>query len=155
MKPVTEISGRAIPLDRSDVDTDQIIPASYLKRVERTGFGEGLFASWRENDKTFVLNRPEFEGASVLHWAKGAEGRGIVCAGDTLMVTADRKFLSFMRSYPNLIPLSRRSVETIAAALAPYAFDRIYGLAWDRVIERDAKAMLARSVTRYLEAISD
>jgi 3-isopropylmalate/(R)-2-methylmalate dehydratase small subunit len=66
MKPVTELSGRAIPLDRSDVDTDQIIPASYLKRVERTGFGEGLFASWRENDKTFVLNRPEFEGATIL-----------------------------------------------------------------------------------------
>lgn len=66
MNPVKKLEGRAIPLDRSDVDTDQIIPASYLKRVERTGFGEGLFSSWRENDKNFVLNRPEFEGASIL-----------------------------------------------------------------------------------------
>ncbi len=66
MDPITKIEGRAVPLDRSDVDTDQIIPASYLKRVERTGFGEGLFSSWRENDKNFVLNRPEFEGASIL-----------------------------------------------------------------------------------------
>ncbi|CAN5794804.1 3-isopropylmalate dehydratase small subunit [soil metagenome] len=66
MDPVRKIAGRAMPLDRSDVDTDQIIPATYLKRVERTGFGEGLFSSWRENDKNFVLNRPEFEGASVL-----------------------------------------------------------------------------------------
>ncbi|CAN0385498.1 unnamed protein product [Phaeothamnion confervicola] len=66
MKPVTRIEGRIAPLDRSDVDTDQIIPAVYLKRVERTGFGEGLFAAWRESDPGFVLNRPEFEGARVL-----------------------------------------------------------------------------------------
>ena len=66
MEPVKTVTGRAAPLERSDVDTDQIIPASYLKRVERTGFGEGLFAAWRESDPTFVLNRPEFEGASVL-----------------------------------------------------------------------------------------
>jgi 3-isopropylmalate/(R)-2-methylmalate dehydratase small subunit len=66
MEPVSRISGRAVPLERSDVDTDQIIPAHYLKRVERTGFGEGLFAAWREADPTFVLNRPEFEGGSVL-----------------------------------------------------------------------------------------
>ncbi len=66
MEPVKTITGRAAPLERSDVDTDQIIPASYLKRVERTGFGEGLFAAWRESDSAFVLNRPEFAGASVL-----------------------------------------------------------------------------------------
>jgi len=66
MEPVTRITGLAAPLERSDVDTDQIIPASYLKRVERTGFGEGLFAAWRESDPTFVLNRPEFDGSSVL-----------------------------------------------------------------------------------------
>lgn len=66
MEPVKKIVGRAAPLERSDVDTDQIIPASYLKRVERTGFGEGLFAAWRESDPGFVLNRPEFEGTSVL-----------------------------------------------------------------------------------------
>jgi len=66
MKAVRKITGVVAPLDRSDVDTDQIIPASYLKRVERTGFGEGLFASWRQNDPDFVLNKDEFKGASIL-----------------------------------------------------------------------------------------
>jgi 3-isopropylmalate/(R)-2-methylmalate dehydratase small subunit len=65
MKPVRVITGRAVPLDRSDVDTDQIIPASWLKRVERTGFGQGLFAEWRDK-RDFVLNRPEHAGATVL-----------------------------------------------------------------------------------------
>ena len=65
MEPVTEIVGRAVPLDRADVDTDQIIPSDWLKRVERTGFGEGLFSEWRESSD-FVLNRSEYQGASVL-----------------------------------------------------------------------------------------
>jgi len=59
-------TGRAVPLRRSDVDTDQIIPAVWLKQVSRTGFGKGLFAAWRANDQSFVLNRPEHEGASIL-----------------------------------------------------------------------------------------
>jgi 3-isopropylmalate/(R)-2-methylmalate dehydratase small subunit len=66
MQAERKITGVVAPLDRSHVDTDQIIPASYLKRVERTGFGEGLFASWRQNDPDFVLNKPEFKGASIL-----------------------------------------------------------------------------------------
>ena len=65
MDPVRTITGTAAPLDRSDVDTDQIIPAMWLKRVERTGFGAGLFSAWRE-DPDFVLNRPEHAGAVVL-----------------------------------------------------------------------------------------
>ena len=66
MNPVRVIRGRAVPLDRSDVDTDQIIPAVWLKRVERTGVGVGLFSSWREYDPQFVLNRPQHAGASIL-----------------------------------------------------------------------------------------
>ena len=58
-------SGKVMPLRRSDVDTDQIIPAVYLKRVTRTGFEDGLFAAWR-NDPSFVLNQPEYDGVSVL-----------------------------------------------------------------------------------------
>jgi 3-isopropylmalate/(R)-2-methylmalate dehydratase small subunit len=65
VKPVRIISGRAVPLDRSDVDTDQIIPASWLKRVERTGFGQGLFSEWRDK-RDFVLNRAEYTGANIL-----------------------------------------------------------------------------------------
>ena len=64
MEPVQEIVGRAVPLNRVDVDTDQIIPSDWLKRVERTGFGEGLFSEWRESSD-FVLNRPEYQGDDV------------------------------------------------------------------------------------------
>lgn len=66
MKAIRGIVGTCAPLNRSDVDTDQIIPASWLKRVERTGFGVGLFSAWRESDPDFVLNRPEYAGASIL-----------------------------------------------------------------------------------------
>ena len=65
MEPFTTHTGRAVPLRRSNVDTDQIIPASYLKRVSRAGFGEGLFAAWRE-DPSFVLNQPQYDGATIL-----------------------------------------------------------------------------------------
>jgi 3-isopropylmalate/(R)-2-methylmalate dehydratase small subunit len=65
MEPFTTHTGRALPLRRSNVDTDQIIPAEYLKRVTRTGFGEGLFASWRE-DPAFVLNHPAYAGATII-----------------------------------------------------------------------------------------
>ncbi len=65
MDAVQVVTGRAVPLDRSDVDTDQIIPSDWLKRVERTGFGAGLFAEWRD-DRDFVLNREEYAGATIL-----------------------------------------------------------------------------------------
>ncbi len=65
MEPVRTITGTAVPLDRAHVDTDQIVPAEYLKRIERTGFGPFLFAEWRK-DPDFVLNRPEHFGATIM-----------------------------------------------------------------------------------------
>jgi 3-isopropylmalate/(R)-2-methylmalate dehydratase small subunit len=65
MEPVARVTGRMLPLDRADVDTDQIIPKQFLKRIERTGFGPFLFYDWRQAPD-FVLNRPEHDGASVL-----------------------------------------------------------------------------------------
>ena len=65
MDAVRIITGTATPLDRSDVDTDQIIPAEWLKRVERTGFGKGLFGEWRD-DRNFVLNQEQYVGATIL-----------------------------------------------------------------------------------------
>ena len=65
MEPVKRVSGKALPLGYSDVDTDQIVPSDALKRIERTGFGQFLFSEWRE-DPDFVMNRPEHEGAVVL-----------------------------------------------------------------------------------------
>jgi 3-isopropylmalate/(R)-2-methylmalate dehydratase small subunit len=65
MKPIRVISGTAVPLDRSDVDTDQIIPSDWLKRVERTGYGKGLFSEWRD-DRNFELNQEQYAGANML-----------------------------------------------------------------------------------------
>jgi 3-isopropylmalate/(R)-2-methylmalate dehydratase small subunit len=65
MDPVRIVTGRAVPLERSDVDTDQIIPSEWLKRIERTGYGAGLFSEWRDN-RDFVLNQPEYVGAKIL-----------------------------------------------------------------------------------------
>jgi 3-isopropylmalate/(R)-2-methylmalate dehydratase small subunit len=65
MEAVRVITGTAVPLDRSDVDTDQIIPSDWLKRIERTGFGKGLFSEWRD-DRNFVLNQAQYAGANIL-----------------------------------------------------------------------------------------
>ncbi|HEY3832981.1 MAG TPA: 3-isopropylmalate dehydratase small subunit [Acidimicrobiia bacterium] len=65
MQSVRVITGRGVPLRRSDVDTDQVIPSDWLKRIERTGFGEGLFSEWRESSD-FVLNQDRYKGASIL-----------------------------------------------------------------------------------------
>jgi len=65
MKAVRIVQGTAVPLDRTDVDTDQIIPSDWLKRVERTGFEKGLFSEWRD-DRDFVLNQEQYSGANIL-----------------------------------------------------------------------------------------
>lgn len=107
---------------------------------------------------TLIRCGGHFPGGAVLHWQKkdkaGAQGKGIVCSGDILTVATDRKWLSFMRSYPNLIPLSAREVEAIGAAMAPFSFDTIYGHYFDRVIAAGAKPVLEKSVARYLAAIA-
>jgi glyoxylase-like metal-dependent hydrolase (beta-lactamase superfamily II) len=95
-----------------------------------------------------------FPGATVLHWAGGAGGKGALLSGDVLQVGEDRKTVSFMYSYPNYIPLSSRAVHRIVAALEPYEFDQIYGAWFGRNILKDAKAAFRYSADRYLAAIS-
>jgi len=102
---------------------------------------------------TLVRCGGHFAGGTVLHWARGAEGRGALLTGDVLQVVPDRRWVSFMRSYPNLIPLDAASVERIVAAVEPFEFDRIYGAWWDLHVQRDAKAAVARSAARYLAAL--
>lgn len=102
---------------------------------------------------TLIQTGGHFEGSAVLHWAAGADGRGALLTGDSITVAADRRFVSFMRSYPNDIPLSARIVDKIVLSVEPYAFDRIYGGWWDRVIERDGKAAIRRSADRYIRWI--
>ena len=99
---------------------------------------------------TLIQCGGHFEGSAALHWAAGAGGRGALLTGDTLTVVADRRFVSFMRSYPNEIPLPASTVRQIVAAVRPYRFDRVYGGWWDRVIERDGAAAVERSADRYV-----
>jgi len=94
-----------------------------------------------------------FDGGTVLHWAAGADGRGALLTGDIVDVVADRRWVSFMYSYPNLIPLPAAEVRRVGAAVARYDFDRIYGAWADATVERDAKEAVARSVERYTRAV--
>jgi len=90
----------------------------------------------------------------VLHWPAGAEGRGVLFTGDTIMVAGDRRWVSFMRSYPNLIPLGAGAVDAIVAAVAPLRFDRIYGNpGWEKLISDGAADAVGRSAARYRRAI--
>jgi hypothetical protein len=91
-----------------------------------------------------------FDGAAVLHWPAGAEGRGALLTGDTITVVQDRDWVSFMWSYPNLIPLDAATVDDIARRVERFAFDRIYGGWWGRVVVRDGAAAVRRSADRYL-----
>ena len=102
---------------------------------------------------TLVHCGGHFAGGTVLHWSAGAEDRGALLTGDILQVGPDG-LVSFMFSYPNLIPLPADAVRKIADALEPFAYDRIYGAWWDRVIEKDAQVVLEQSVARYLKAIN-
>jgi glyoxylase-like metal-dependent hydrolase (beta-lactamase superfamily II) len=93
-----------------------------------------------------------FPGGTILHWRSGAGGRGALLSGDILQVTPDR-MVSFMFSYPNLLPLPASVVQQIEKKLAPLEFDRIYGAWWGRIVPEAAKAVVQRSVARYLAAI--
>jgi hypothetical protein len=95
-----------------------------------------------------------FAGSTVCVWRDGAAGRGVLLAGDTLQVAADRDWVSFMWSYPNMIPLPAAEVERIRAVVETLEFDRVYGGWWDRVIETGAKAKVLRSADRYIDAVT-
>jgi glyoxylase-like metal-dependent hydrolase (beta-lactamase superfamily II) len=94
-----------------------------------------------------------FAGAQVLHWAGGADCRGAVFAGDVLQVVMDRRFVSFMYSYPNYTPLPAATVQRIARQLEPYPFERIYGAWFGAVVREDGKEALRRSAERYVQAL--
>lgn len=120
-------------------------PAIRFWEGETHALGDGL---------TLVRCGGHFDGSTVLHWAAGADGRGALLTGDTIQVVQDRRWVSFMRSFPNLVPLDAARVQRIVAAVEPFDFDRIYGAWWDLHVETDAKAAVARSATRYLDAIA-
>jgi hypothetical protein len=102
---------------------------------------------------TLIRGGGHFPGGTMLHWAAGADGRGVVCSADIATVNLDRKSFTFMRSYPNAIPLSEKGARAIGAALAPFPFDRVYSHFFERVIPADAKRILQASIDRYVAAI--
>lgn len=98
---------------------------------------------------TLIRGGGHFAGGTVLHWPAGADGRGAILAGDILQVASDRRWVSFMYSFPNYVPLSAAEVDRVAGAVEPFAFDRIYGAWWDRNVLSDAKGAVHRSAERY------
>ena len=102
---------------------------------------------------TLVQCGGHFDGSAVLHWAQGAGGRGALLTGDTISVVADRRWVTFMRSYPNYIPLNPEAVRGIVEAVRSYPFDRIYGGWWQNDLLEDGMAVVERSADRYIQRI--
>ncbi|HEX7733611.1 MAG TPA: MBL fold metallo-hydrolase [Ktedonobacteraceae bacterium] len=94
-----------------------------------------------------------FAGGTVLHWQQGAEGRGVLLSGDIIQVVSDRRWVSFMYSYPNLIPLPASEVQRIRDRVEPLQFERLYGAWWERVVTYDAHQAVLRSADRYIRAL--
>ncbi|HLV97329.1 MAG TPA: MBL fold metallo-hydrolase [Ktedonobacterales bacterium] len=104
---------------------------------------------------TLVRLGGHFAGGTVLHWPQGAEGRGVLLAGDIINVVADRAWVSFMYSFPNLIPLPAREIRRIRETIAPYPFDRLYSAWFERVVSKDASQAVQRSAERYIKAVEE
>ncbi len=101
-------------------------------------------------DGLTLINAPgHYDGGAMLHWREGADGMGALLTGDIIQLLPDTAQVSFMRSYPNLIPLPARTVTAIEQAIAPFAFDRLYGAWWERVMPHGGKQAVARSADRY------
>ncbi|QJX00594.1 twin-arginine translocation signal domain-containing protein [Frigoriglobus tundricola] len=102
---------------------------------------------------TLIKTGGHFDGFQVLHWPAGAGGKGVLLCGDQPYVCQDRKWVSFMWSYPNLIPLGPTGIRQVAKSLQPFAFDRLYGAFPEQVVKTDAKGAVERSADRYLKKI--
>lgn len=104
-------------------------------------------------DDLVLIHTPgHFDGFQVLHWPAGAGGQGVLLSGDQPQVCMDTRWVSFMYSYPNFIPLDIGAVERIVNTLKPYAFDRIYGAFSRRTVQANAKEILKRSAERFIRA---
>ncbi|MGB7412880.1 MAG: MBL fold metallo-hydrolase [Thermosynechococcaceae cyanobacterium] len=108
-----------------------------------------------QKEITLIKAGGHFEGGTVCHLASGTEGLGTLLTGDVIQVVADKRWVSFMYSYPNLIPLPVSKVRQIAKAVEPYAYDLIYGAWWDEIVATDAKNCVKRSAERYIKALGN
>lgn len=104
---------------------------------------------------TLIRCGGHFDGSTALHWSGGAGGRGALFTADTLYVAEDRRHVSFMHSFPNFLPLPARKVRAVAAAVEPYAFDRIYSAWPGKVIPSGAHEAVKRSAERYIRLMEE
>jgi glyoxylase-like metal-dependent hydrolase (beta-lactamase superfamily II) len=102
---------------------------------------------------TLIRLGGHFPGGTVLHWKQGADGKGALLSGDIIQVVADRQWVSFMYSYPNLIPLPATEIRRIRDTIAPYQFERLYGAWFERIVTHDAHEAVLRSAARYIRAL--
>ncbi|GIW07199.1 MAG: hydrolase [Dehalococcoidia bacterium] len=102
---------------------------------------------------TLVRLGGHFRGGLVAHWPAGAEGRGVVLCGDIIQVVMDRRWVSFMYSYPNIIPLSEAEVTRLVERIRPYRYDRLWGAFAGRQVLEDASGAVERSARRYIERL--
>lgn len=103
---------------------------------------------------TLIRCGGHFEGGTVLHWADGDGGEGGLLTDDIIQVVQDRRFVSFMRSFPNYIPLSASAVARIVKSVEPFPFKGIYGAWWDAIVSEDGPSVVKRSAARYLQALA-
>ena len=124
-----------------------------MRKSGRIQFWEGSTLSlW--DGLTLINCGGHFEGGTVLHWPTGANGKGALLTSDIITVVQDRRYVSFMRSYPNIIPLGASAIRRIVERIEPFSFERIYGGWWEANVLSDAKAAVTRSAKRYLRWIS-
>ena len=124
-----------------------------MRESPRIRFWEGTtFPLW--DGLTLINCGGHFEGGTVLHWPVGGNGNATLLTSDILTVVQDRRYVSFMRSYPNLIPLGAAAIDRILETLEAFSFDQIYGGWWKANVLADAKAAVVRSAERYLRAIN-
>ena len=105
------------------------------------------------NGLTLINTGGHFDGATVLHWAGGSGGEGTLLMGDICGVVPDRRYVTFLWSYPNSVPLPARAIERIGAALAPFSYRTLHSAFWDTEVP-DAEAVIARSVRRFVDAVT-
>ena len=124
-----------------------------MRESGRIQFWEGRTLSlW--DGLTLIHCGGHFEGGTILHWPAAADGQGALLTGDIIQVVQDRRYVSFMRSYPNLVPLGHAAIQQILEGVQPFAFDQIYGAWWNANVSSNAKATVKHSAERYLRWIS-
>jgi hypothetical protein len=133
-------------------DARILIPRADEQWVQRPSPRIELFDDEAELVPGVTLARigGHFDGAAVLHWSGGSDGRGALLTGDTITVVPDREWVSFMYSYPNLIPLDEATIRDIVRRTERFTFDRVYGGWWGRTVLQSGPAAIRRSADRYI-----